>query len=334
MRPEGITQKQWVKYNIYLVLEHFMGVKNSEKYLRKRKNKLFQKILQNPGIKERGRVYTNNDILAVADFDIKNNHEELMKGPLLFRGAAKDWPCIAKWNKQFFRENHADYNISLVGNVGLADKENQNKYKIASMGDFIDNLSKDKHNYLRFSRIIDERPELREDMDVNWLDRFKSRFSRGGYLYMFMGEEGSKTDMHVAIIQTLFIQIKGKKKWTVYAPNERIFVDAIADRRPYFYTQANPSQLDDPKYPLLKYAKRYEIILDEGDVLWFPTFYWHYVENLEENIGVTYKFTEFGESFKLSKVMTGLFLLATRPSIFESFYYNTFKKRDLLFDAH
>lgn len=334
MRPEGITRKQWIKYNFYFALQHFIGNKNSEKYLQKRKLKLYEEILQNPGIDKRGKVYYNDDITVNNDFDIENNHVKLMQGPLLFKGAAKDWPCITKWNKQFFRENYADYNISLVGNVGLADKENQNKHKIASMGEFIDELSKEKHNYLRFSRIIDERPELRNDMDVPWMDRFKSRFARGGYLYLFMGEEGSKTDMHDAIIQTLFFQIKGKKKWTIYAPNERIFIDAIPDRRPYFYTHANPKELNDPNFPLLKHAIRYEIILEEGDILWFPTFYWHHVENLTENIGVTYKFTEFGESFKMSKVMTTLFFLATRPTIFESFYYNTFKKRDLLFDAH
>jgi hypothetical protein len=257
-----------------------------------------------------------------------------MKGPLLFSGEAKKWPCISKWDKGFFRDNHGDYNISLVGNVGLADKENQSKHKVTSMAEYVDNLAKETHNYLRFSRIIDDREELKKDLDVNWITKFKSKFARGGYLYLFMGEAGSKTDMHVAIIQTLFIQIKGKKKWVIYAPNERLFVDAIADRRPYFYSQANPNQMDDPHYPLLKHAIRYEILLDEGDVLWFPSFYWHYVENLTENIGVTYKFTEFGESFKLSKVMTALFFMATRPTIFESFYYNTFKNRDLLFDAH
>lgn len=333
MKPEGITQNQWLRYNFYLVLEHFIGIKNSEKYLRTRKNKLYQEILQNPGIENRGRVYPLQSVEG-NKFDFKNNNEGLMNGPLVFKGAAKDWPCITKWNKKFFRENYADYNISLVGNVGLADVENQNKYKVATMGEFIDNLSQDKHNYLRFSRIIDDRPELRKDMDVPWLNQFKSKFARGGYLYMFMGEEGSKTDMHCAIIQTLFIQIQGRKKWTIYHPNERIFMDAIADRRPYYYTHANPNRLDDPNYPLLKHAKRYEITLDQGDVLWFPTFYWHYVENETDNIGVTYKFTEFGKSFGISKVMTSLFFMATRPSLLESFYYNVFYKRDLLFDAH
>ena len=333
MKPEGITQKQWIKYNFYMTLEHFIGIKNSEKYIRPYKNKLYAEILKNPGLEDRGKTYTEKDITCT-NFDFINSKDSLMQGPLLFKGVAKSWPCITKWNKDFFRNNYADYNISLVGNVGLADHENQNKHKVASMGEFINTLGKEKHNYLRFSRIIDERPELRNDVDVPFLEKFRSKFARGGYLYLFMGEAGSKTDMHTAIIQTLFIQIKGEKKWVIYAPNERIFIDGIAERRPYYYSHANPNNLNDPNYPLLKHAIRYEVTLNEGDVLWFPSFYWHYVENLSENIGVTYKFTEFGEAFKISRVMTGLFFLATRPTLLESFYYNTFKKRDLLFDAH
>ena len=29
MRPALVTQKQWIKYNFYLALEHFVGLKNS-----------------------------------------------------------------------------------------------------------------------------------------------------------------------------------------------------------------------------------------------------------------------------------------------------------------
>jgi hypothetical protein len=151
---------------------------------------------------------------------------------------------------------------------------------------------------------------------------------------MFMGEGGSKTDMHAAMIQSLFIQVQGRKKWTIYPANERIFVDTYADRRPYYYTDANPNDENDPKYPLLKYAKKYVITLDPGDVLWFPTFYWHYVENenTSTNIGITYKFTDFNESFKMSKVLTGLLFFITKPTIVAIFFYNLIKKKDLHFD--
>jgi hypothetical protein len=56
MRPQGITEKQWIKYNFYLILEHCMGIKYSEKYLRGPKNKLYNEILQNEGMNNRGRT--------------------------------------------------------------------------------------------------------------------------------------------------------------------------------------------------------------------------------------------------------------------------------------
>jgi hypothetical protein len=316
------------------MLQHFFGKERSANYLRKKKHILYQDILKNEGIENRGRTI---DVKEVECTDLQpyiKDREELMKGPLVFRGVAKEWPCVKKWNKEYFRQYFSDYKVSLVGNVGLADKENQNKFTEASMADFIDTIGKDKNNYLRFSRIIDERADLKKDIDVDWLDQFKYEFSRGGYLYLFMGEAGSKTDMHNAIIQSLFIQVKGQKKWTIYAPNERIFLDPIADRRPYFYSQANPNNPGDSDFPLLSYAIKYEITLDEGDILWFPSFFWHHVQNLTPNIGVTYKFTDFSKSFEVSKILTSLFFLATKPTLLESFYYNTFKKRDLLFDNH
>lgn len=333
MRPEGITQSQWRRYNFYLAMEHVIGIKNSEKYLRSLKNKLYQQILQNPGIQTRGKVYTNKDV-ECNDYALITDREFLMQGPLLFKGAAKNWPCTTKWDKEFFRKHFSDYGISLVGNPGLVEKVHEGKYTETNLGNFIDTFIKDKDNYLRFSRIIDENPELKKDVDMAFLEQFKSKLARGGYSYLFMGAAGSKTSMHNAIIHTLFYQVKGKKKWTIYAPNERIFVDAIADRRPYFYSHADPNNLNDPKFPLLKYAKRYEIVMDEGDVMWFPTFYWHYVENLSPSIGVTYKFTEFGSAFKVSKMLTTLFFLATKPTLLESFYYNMVKGKDLLFEKH
>ena len=334
MKPNGISQSQYFKFNLYLILEHFIGIKLSKKLLHPLRRRLFEDVLKNENIEHRGKVLQNEDVICDDLEKVILDKDLLLKGPLLFKGAAKDWTCTQKWNKEYFREHFHHHQVSLVGNVGLADKENQNKYTNTNLKTFIDELGKDKNNYLRFARFIDEDPELRKDINVSWLERFKSKFARGGYFYLFMGEEGSKTDMHNAIIQSLFIQVKGKKKWTIYEPNERIFLNTLADRRPYFYTEANPNVLDDPEFPLLKYPIRYEIILDEGDVLWFPSFYWHHVQNLTENIGVTYKFTEFEKSFRVSKVLSTLFFLATKPTLIQSMYYNIFKKRDLLFEEN
>lgn len=102
-----------------MVVEHFIGIKSSEKFLRKHKARLYQDILKNPNLDKRTKIYTNDDI-TVSDFSIAKNHAAIMKGPLLFKQAARTWPCITKWNKPF-RNNYADYDV-LVGNIGLATK--------------------------------------------------------------------------------------------------------------------------------------------------------------------------------------------------------------------
>jgi hypothetical protein len=334
MKPEGITDKQWIKYNVLFIVQHFIGIKNAEKYFGKTKAKLFEEISQNPGIQNRAITYYNEDVTCDNVDEILQNRPKLMEGPLLFKGAAKDWECTQKWSKEFFQKYYANQEVILVGSKGLTNKEHQNKFKKETLGEFIESATQDVKNYLRFSRIIDTDPTLRSHINVSWLEKFKSKLSKGGNLYMFMGEGGSKTDMHAAMIQSLFIQVQGRKKWTIYPANERIFVDTYADRRPYYYTDANPNDENDPKYPLLKYAKKYVITLDPGDVLWFPTFYWHYVENenTSTNIGITYKFTDFNESFKMSKVLTGLLFFITKPTIVAIFFYNLIKKKDLHFD--
>jgi hypothetical protein len=334
MRPANITKKQWARYNLLFILSHFLGEKNSAKYLGPRKKRLFEEILKNEGMENRGKVFYNKDIECTDIDGYLSKRDKLMEGPLLFKGVAKDWECVQNWDKEYFRTYFADVPVSLVGSVGLVEKKNQNKFVNTSLSKYLDESEKDKENYLRFSRIVDEIPDLRKAIDTKFLERFKSKTSKGGYLYMFMGEKDSKTTMHAAIIQSLFLQVKGKKKWTIYPANERIFVDAVAGRRPYYYTDADPNHPEDPAFPLLKHAIRYEIMLEDGDVLWFPSFYWHYVENPTANIGVTYKFTDFAESLKISKVLTSLLFLTTKPTIIEIFFYNLFKKRDLHFDKN
>lgn len=332
MRPSSISIRQWIKYNYYFVLQHFLGVKYSEKHLKQKKEKLFQSVLKTNQLKGRGETLKVRECNSIEEF--LSNKKELLNEPLIFKGAAAEWPAVKNWSKEYFIEYFANSKVELVGNVGLADKKNQNKFIETNFKEFINELSKDKANYLRFSRIIDDNPELRSDMDVDWLRNFKSGVSWGDNLYMFMGEAGSSTSMHNALIQSLFIQINGLKKWTLYAPNERFFLDPVAARMPYFYTDANPNNPNDKRYPLLSYAKKYEIVLEGGDILYFPSYYWHYVENLTANIGVTYKFTNIPFAFKLSKVMTSLYFLATKPTLLRSFYHNFTKNKDYIFDKH
>ena len=95
----------------------------------------------------------------------------------------------------------------------------------------------------------------------------------------------------------------------IYAPSDRPYLDLRTTCTFYFHSDCDPYDLDDPKFPLLKHAWKYEITLEPGDVLWVPPFMWHQVENPTESIGIAYRF------------------MATRPNIFLHFLVTMWKRR-------
>jgi hypothetical protein len=117
----------------------------------------------------------------------------------------------------------------------------------------------------------------------------------------------------------------------MWASNERIFFDPRAERRAYNFTHADPYNMEDPNYPLFKYAKHYEVVLEPGDVLWFPSHLWHQVESVEGGVSVAYKFAHIPTHLKASRILTILFFLATRPNVFIDVFYHKIKKRDYIF---
>lgn len=335
MKPTGITKWQWFKYNLYFVIEHFIGVKLSEKFIRPKRNKLYKEALENPGMAERGEAYDLSQIEYKELEPLLANKKDLLKQPLIFRGVAKDWDAVKKWDKKFFREHYANTPVTIIDNPGLVDKDAENTFKHTSFGEYFDEVENDPTKYLRFSRVLDHNPTLLKDLNLDWLRKFKYGWSMGEQTFMFIGEENTKTPTHAGLTHTIFIQVKGRKKWTVCAPNERFFLDPVADRVLYFYTDADPNAGApyNPKYPLTPHVKKYEFILEEGDVLWLPSLYWHYVENLTPTIGVAFKYTNLPQSFSITKIMSTLFFLATKPTIFRSFIYNRSKGQDYVFNS-
>jgi lysine-specific demethylase 8 len=124
------------------------------------------------------------------------------------------------------------------------------------------------------------------------------------------------------------VQVYGKKKWVLYPAGDRIFLDARTERRPYYFSNVIPDAGPDKQLPLQHLASKREVILEPGDILWVPPFVWHYIENLSDSIGVSYKYANFSSSLKSSRMLTLLFLFTTKPSIIYSFFVTRIKKDD------
>ena len=53
------------------------------------------------------------------------------------------------------------------------------------------------------------------------------------------------------------------------------------------YSDETKSKLDFEKFPALKLAKGYEVILEHGDTLFMPAGYWHHMEYIESGFAMS-----------------------------------------------
>ena len=317
MKPKGLKRKFWLKYNAYFAMQHILGYEKFNKVFGQKQSLLFKKIDSDLADSN----FSKNEEIPRLDASIVDkgeldNYRKLLQKPVLFKGAAKDWDCTKKWTLDFFQDEFGDIDVHILDTIGAIDPNNQQKYEVITLKEYINQLKNGSLKYLKFSSLVQDKMKLQEDLRLNWLKKFQTLGSFGARFYMFIGGKGTITPLHNEFSSVVYVQVHVRKKWILYAPNDRLYLDARTERKHYFYTPANPTNLEDKEHPLLKYGTKYEITLEPGDVLWFPVFAWHYVENLDDSIGVAYKFTNIADSFKASKMLSMLYFLSTKPNVF------------------
>jgi hypothetical protein len=95
------------------------------------------------------------------------------------------------------------------------------------------------------------------------------------------------TPMHSAFSHNFFFMIEGRKKWSFWHPDYLSLVYPYFPKNGiYFGSYSGIRDTSDPniskQYRLLQYAPSYEIILEEGDVLFNPGPWWHAIKNITD----------------------------------------------------
>lgn len=285
----------------------------------------------------RGKIHTIDSYEDLSEQDFKNRY--LKHGiPVVFKGAAKNWECTQKWDFNFLEENYAKDEYTIVGTEGFLTEEEKATYKISqnesagkvSLEQFIRDQRAGKPSNLRFCPLLEVHPELQDDLNKNWL--LKRSICNLGYGFQaFISGKGKVSKTHNAMTAFHFIQAEGKKKWTFYPQAYFPLLKLAPERKGYFFSKIEPKHLEDlsSDYDLLDC---YQVILEEGDVLYGPTWMWHHVENLEDSIGISYRFTHLGGALKFSFGMTFLRVFLAKPNflqiLFDSFFGKKVTERD------
>lgn len=212
----------------------------------------------------------------------------LPQKPLLIKGLANQSPAGKKWTLDYFREIAGEEQVEVYDNRIEKHKRTtmirpDTKMKLE---DFLNIISKNEYTPYRMFvfNFFKLRPALRKDFLCPGLMK--------GFLdpmgYFFMGGKNTEVRAHFDIDCTnvLLTQFYGKKRVVLIHPMYSEFLYRLP-----FTTQTDVDIAlpDYEKYPALKFIQGYEFIQEEGDAIFMPARWWHYMTYLEGGIAVSYR---------------------------------------------
>jgi len=120
---------------------------------------------------------------------------------------------------------------------------------------------------------------------------------------LFLGVvKGNGTALHAAYTNNFYLMIQGEKKWTFFNPNQlALLYPSFQKKGIYMASESRLLNMDTyelmDKFPLIKYAERYEVELKEHDILYNPMSWFHSVYN-KTDISVACS-TRWSKSFSI-----------------------------------
>jgi hypothetical protein len=225
--------------------------------------------------------------------------------PVVFAGAARDWRCVREWSPDFFRERYGSSRVE-VGDDRYSDRGGT--VDTLPLSEAVPMLQQSSVRYIRFSSFLGEHPELVEMLDARFRRDVRRFMLTKGATQMFMGNAGTSTELHAAMTNNMFVQVYGQKDWILVHPSHSALCKPVCENSPTFRSDLSATEVK--KLPGL------HALLQPGDILYLPPFYWHYVMNPTFSIGVAYRWLAVVPSLRTSSLMALLTLLATNPSPF------------------
>lgn len=228
---------------------------------------------------------------SISPRDFKEKYYE-PKVPLVITGLAKEWPAYHKWTWDYFKSIVGQKRVGLYNNVKSDAYTPINKaddYK--SFAEYIDMIQQGPAAWRIFLfNIFSHAPQLTKDF--TWPEHLMTGFVKK-FPMLFTGGATSITHMHFDIDMShiLHTQFAGRKKVLLFSHEEQhklyrkpFEVLSLVDFSNYNHSADKP---DLEKFPALKLAHGYEVVLDHGDTLFMPAGYWHHMEYLESGFAMS-----------------------------------------------
>jgi jumonji domain-containing protein 7 len=250
--------------------------------------------------------------------DFERKHLEQCS-PIIITDALSDWNAARVWsppylaavlkNKQVIvavsKEDRFNYN-PLQGDAEDAPQFGSDVMDFGSLVSRVCNpelLS--EHYYVMQKSIPNEFPELLPDIKVpKWIE------SNQPVINLWFGTAENVTPLHYDKSNNFFAQVYGRKRVTLFDPMQtELLYPYPFEAEMSHVSFVDIEEPDFTKYPEFRKARPLECVLEPGELLFLPAFWWHHVRSLEVAISVNFWWPpDFRQNF-LPNAIRGLPLL-------------------------
>lgn len=213
--------------------------------------------------------------------------------PVILEGYAADW-AARLWTPESLADVLGDEQVEV-----MAGRENDSRYEVNSeqhrltlpFRDFVRQVREGGHSndvYLVANNHLLERPAaapLLEDFEaLPPLDP-----SAGRNAFLWFGPGGTVTPLHHDVMNVLFVQLHGRKRFTLIAPS---YTPRLYNELGVF-SEVDPREPDLAAHPAFEGVPTIAVDLAPGETLFLPVGWWHHVEALDVSISLS--FTGFAQ---------------------------------------
>ena len=226
--------------------------------------------------------------------------------PVIITGKMNDWKASYLWS--------IDYLNTVVGNKEIIVNVSKNqrfmldpeagftrvvkKIKLTELMDWIvQEKPANEYYYLVQSPIKITFPELVSDIEVpDYIDQKLLQVTN-----LWIGAGGNISPLHHDLSENLLCQVRGRKRILLFEPKQTSLLYPFpAHSKILNMSQLNIDKPELDKFPKFQKAKYTECVLEPGEMLFLPAFWWHQVYSLDRlNISINFWWkTHFKEYFR------------------------------------
>jgi len=261
--------------------------------------------------------------------------------PLVVKNFLKNSPAVKYWDLDFFANKYGDTKLPVIENADIKshksymDSTAPEKYKYVTMKEFVDSIKKGEKMYINnISRIFGYHPELLDYLELEKIKQYTGEDIKDEVhiTNLFFGGQGTGTSLHCSITSNFFYNIKGKKLWYLIDPKYTKYLKPMLSRTGLFAVSSLDICNAKPGDYVLN-IPRYEVLLEEGDMLINESFWWHAITNKTDyTIACANRFTNFWSAYKNNPLFFFIFFSHPIANYNDFGKFTTRKEANIGFD--